>query len=166
MDKSIVSLVGSVGCVFNYRWKTWVFLHLALIYSLTLDRPRKVKWFKYQLFHCLLLWVLGHGPHSPHASNRTGLGSGSGDLRTRMQLRSRNSWTCYISNLLFILAFGANSKTSGEVTPSTWTRNDSQVLGLGVNSERPRALDLGALRALGLGATPTSISLSPEVPQS
>ena len=29
--------------------------NLALIFSSTLDRPRKNEWFKYQLFHCLLL---------------------------------------------------------------------------------------------------------------
>ena len=67
------------------------------------------------------------------------------DLRTRIQLRSRGSWTCYI--LKIILSFGANSELLSEVTyepglemipehltskllPSTWTRSD-----LGVDPE-------------------------------
>jgi len=42
-----------------------------------LNRPKEVKWYKYQLLYILLLWVLGDRPscHTfAHAPNRTGSG--------------------------------------------------------------------------------------------
>ena len=76
-----LSFGGIVGYVFGFGGKTWVSLYLSLIFSPTLDRPKKFEWYIYQLFLSLLLWVLGHESHSPHARTRAepgraGFGSG------------------------------------------------------------------------------------------
>ena len=59
---SVTFLGAFVRCVFGLRGKIWVSLYLSLIFSPTLNTSGKVEWFIYQLFHYLLLWMLGHAP--------------------------------------------------------------------------------------------------------
>jgi len=60
------------------------FCNLKLIlwrkFSLTLDRPKEVEWYKYQLIYSVLLWALGHGP--PCHTRRTE--QGRTELGTRV----------------------------------------------------------------------------------
>jgi len=144
--------------------KTWVSLYLTLVFSHTLDRPKKFEWYIYQFFLSLLLWMLGHRPPF-HTRTRTEPGQArvvrAHDLQTRMQLRSRGSWNCYILKIIFCLS---------ELTPSFWekwleylTRNDSRALDLGIipeylDSEWSRS----GPRALGPQNIP-ELRLSPEV---
>ena len=73
---------------------------------------------------------MGHTPHT----RSIGPGSGSGGARPQPADTNAAPFNGFLNLLyfrspFFILAFGANSETFGEVTPSTWTRNDSRVLG-------------------------------------
>ena len=110
------------------------------------------------------------------------------DMQTWMQLCSRGSWTCYILNLVLIFWVVVSdwqclvSEYWGSIVMS-W--RDNSVLGIipeyldsgwsrsvpeHVISERPSTRDLGVTpsswtqdhpRALGLGVSPSSVSLFP-----
>ena len=66
----------------------------------------------------------------PNAPNRIGPGRVSGSSGARLQPADTNAvlFKGFLDLLHFenyFLSFGGNSKILGEVTPSTWTRNDS-----------------------------------------
>ena len=110
---------GIIGCVFGFRGKTWVSFYLPLVFSPTLDRPKKFEWYIYQVFLSLLLWMLGYEPpfHTrAHALNQTG--PGSGGARTRPVDTNTTSFKGFLNLLLFenyFLPFKANSELLGEV---------------------------------------------------
>ena len=96
------------------KGKTWVSFYLSLLFSLILDRSKKFEWDIYQLFLSLLLWVVGHGQHSPQIKWRTTCGHQCSFIQG--VLGPITFW-------IFFFSFGANSKLLGEVTrvPELWT---------------------------------------------
>ena len=111
--------------------KTWVFLYLSFKFSPTLDTPSKVEWFIYQLFHCLLLWMLGHG--SPFYMRWIAPGLGSGgvhDLRHECSFTQGVLDLLHFGNSFLIFCIGVNFELLGGVTdyldselfPNTWRR--------------------------------------------
>jgi len=146
-----------------------------------MDRQRKLERFIYQLFHCLLLWVIGHGlpPYTrAHALKRNGTGSGPGGARSQPANTNAVSFKGFVDLLHFRNYFCLSELTSSfrakwpedlhsEWFPSTWPRNHRRVLGLRVDPEHfdlevfPEHLEPRCVtRALGLGIFSSFISLS------
>ena len=62
----------SVCLLQTKKCNCWIFmlvgklvsLVFVFLFSLTLDRPREVEWFKFQFFQKLLLWIMGQVCHT------------------------------------------------------------------------------------------------------
>ena len=93
-----------VGCVFGFGGKFWVFLYLPLIFSPILNTQRKLEWFIYQLFYCLLLecQVMGHLSTRACTPDRFGLGARPWPAVTNAAPFKGSSRTCYILKILFL----------------------------------------------------------------
>ena len=154
-------------------WGLLEFCDLKLIlwrkFSPTLDRPKEIKRYKYQLLHSLLLWVLGHGHLTTRVhTHRTE--SGRVGFRTRAHTTCRHEYSSiqlaldhifYTSELCnigirtreLLLLYNTRSSswwcvlgvtTSPRVASEEWTRSNNLILG--TMRSRSDCLNSGMIR--------------------